>query len=144
MSTIPIERDAVLMTRTVDLCPSPHLSSDDLRGPDGEFFELDLTIRQFEKHQVGPEKEMKGVLYFAERNRGLVVNRTNVKMLVRLHGNDLNSLVGKRITLYVNPDVQLPGGGTGPGLRIRDRVPAEKTVPADKSGAKQSAQKQTA
>lgn len=132
-NTIPMERDAARMTRTVDLCPSPHLSADDLKGPDGEYFELDLTIRSFEKHEVGEKKEIKAVIYFAERNRGLVCNRTNVKMLVRLHGNDLDALVGKRITLYVNPEVQLPGGGTGPGLRIRDKVPAERTTTKQES-----------
>jgi hypothetical protein len=114
------------MTRTVDLCPSPHLSSDDLRGPDGEYFELELTIKSFQKHEVGEKKEIKGVIFFEERSRGMVINRTNVKRLAALHGNNLDELIGKRVTVYVEPDIQMPTGGTGPGLRFRTKMPAPK------------------
>ncbi len=128
----PIERpDASAITRVVDLCPSPHLSSEDLLGPDGEYFELDLTIKSWDFHPVGVDEEIKGVIYFEERKRGLVINRGNAKMLAKLHGNSLSDLKGKRITLYVNPDVQYPGGQRGPGLRIKSKVPVGAATSSD-------------
>lgn len=73
-------------------------------------------------------KENKDVLSFAERSvpgignvRPLIINATNRKTLRKLFGNvQANTLVGKRIQLYVDPKVRDPqDGGFTDGIRIK-------------------------
>lgn len=105
--------------RIVDLCPSPHLEAADLAGED-----VVVTIKSFDWHPVGVEEVIKGVIYFEEFNRGMVINRTNVKALQKLFGENLElvNIVGKRITLYTGEATYQ--GKIVPALRIRSKHPA--------------------
>lgn len=77
-------------------------------------------------------KENHDVMVFAEEKvdginnvRPLVVNATNRKTLRKLFkAVDANTLVGKRIQLYIVHDVRDPSTGEKvDGIRIRDKVP---------------------
>ena len=110
--------------------PSDYISSADLRGRD-----VSLTISGANLDNVKVidgkgkgEDQKKLVLEFEElKDRGkgtprkLVVNKTNAKTIARLHGNEVNSWIGKRITLY--PTTCLAFGKTEDCVRIRDQAP---------------------
>lgn len=57
-------------------------------------------------------------LHFAETEKRLVLNATNRKTLQRSFGNDTRNWIGKKITLYFDPEVRCPDGTFG-GIRIR-------------------------
>ena len=48
----------------------------------------------------GGRKEMLPVLHFKGADKGMVLNRTNAKMIGKLHGKETEKWVGKKITLY--------------------------------------------
>lgn len=69
------------------------------------------------------KKEKKWVLYFQELDKGLALNATNGKTLVKILGTDeMNDWTGKRITLYVKDDIEF-GGELVSGIRVRPKLP---------------------
>lgn len=82
-------------------------------------------------------KERHDVIAFVEESvpgsinqvRPLVVNSTNRKTLRKLYrGTSAEALVGKRIQLYLEPNVRDPSTGDKvDGIRIRPRVPSAQT-----------------
>lgn len=81
-------------------------------------------------------KENKDVITFREESvpgikcvRPLIVNSTNRKMLRKLYkAVSAETLEGKRIQLYLDPKVRDPSSGDlVDGIRIRPRIPAQKT-----------------
>lgn len=105
--------------RMSELAPAPHLEAADLEG------DTVVTIRGFDWHPVGKERVIKGVLYFAEFERGMVINKTNRVILQHLFGNVLDAIVGQRITLYVAETTF--EGKLVPCLRIRGQRPVSAT-----------------
>jgi len=99
-----------------ELCPAPHLEAADLNGQD-----VKVTIRGVDFHQVGEEREEKGVVLFNEFPRAMVLNRTNLKRIVALHGSDTDAWIGKSVTLY--PSETDWGGRTVPCIRVRTEAP---------------------
>lgn len=100
--------------RTTELCPSPHLEAADL--PEDTV----VTIKSYDWHPVGKEEKIKGVLYFREFERGMVMNRTNTILIKHLHGDVLDELVGKQIV--IGPDVTNFGGNVVPCIRVRNKA----------------------
>ena len=96
-----------------ELCPSPHLEAADFTA------DTVLTIKGVEFREVGDEKVTKGVVFFEEQKRGLVLNRTNLKRIIALHGNETDAWVGKCITLY--PSETDFGGKTVECIRVREK-----------------------
>lgn len=96
-----------------ELCPSPHLEAADFNG------DTVVTIKAVDFKEVGDEKVTKGVVYFDELPRGLVLNRTNVKRIIALHGNETDDWKGKKITLY--PSETDFGGKTVDCIRVREK-----------------------
>ena len=76
------------------LCPAPHIEAAELHG------DTEVTIVSVNFAEVGAEKVTKGVIMFEEFDRGFVVNRTNLKRIIALHGAETDSWTGKKITLY--------------------------------------------
>lgn len=103
-----------------ELCPAPHLEAADLDGKD-----VVVTITRVGKSKVGNEQVEKGVVYFAEFPRGLVLNRTNVKRLIALYGNETDQWAGKKISLY--PSEADYAGTVRPCIRVRDKAPEVKS-----------------
>jgi hypothetical protein len=83
-----------------ELCPSPNLQALDIGTELGD--SLNVTIRTFDKAEVGKEKQVKARVYFEEFERPLVINRTNVKTLIDLFGNDTDEWIGERCNMYVS------------------------------------------
>lgn len=83
-----------------ELCPSPNLQALDIGTELGD--NLNVTVKGFDKAEVGKEKQVKSRLHFDEFNRPLVINRTIVKTLIDLFGNDTDEWIGERCNMYVS------------------------------------------
>ncbi len=99
-----------------ELCPSPHLECADLAGK-----EKVVTIDRTDFHDVGEEKQNKGVLYFREFKRAMVLNRTNLRRIIDLYGTETDDWPGKQITLY--PSETDFAGRTVACIRVKEEAP---------------------
>jgi hypothetical protein len=88
-----------------------------------------VTIASAQMETVGQDDERLLVLRFKNRERGMIIKRTNGDTLAEAFGDDWNDWVGKTITLYVIPNVYQGK----PGLRIRPQItePADEEFTAD-------------
>lgn len=65
-------------------------------------------------------------LWFQGKERGLLMNATNLNACVAAWGDEMDAWIGRQLTLYVDPNVQYQGK-TVPGLRV---LPSAGNVPA--------------
>lgn len=65
----------------------------------------------------GKAGETKWVLFFREFQKGLVLNTTTIRVLEQAFGDDSDGWVGKRVKIYVDPNVSFQGRVVG-GLRL--------------------------
>jgi len=91
-----------------------------------------LTVSGCTQHNVaqqGAEPEMKWCLSFAETDKSLVLNTTNIQLCEHVFGSDdTDDWTGKKIVLYTDPNVSYGGKLVG-GIRVRaPKIP--KTVTA--------------
>lgn len=94
---------------------SDYLSAETFEGPQT------VTIRKVEVKMIGgaeEEKEEKLTLQFAEVEQGLILNRTNLKTLAGLWGDETESWLGKKIEIYVDEAIAFRGKVVA-GLRVR-------------------------
>jgi hypothetical protein len=75
----------------------------------------------------GDDGEKRWVLAFRELSKGLVLNTTTIRTLEKAYGGDTDGWAGKKVTLYVDPNVSFRGQVVG-GLRLRPVKP--KPAPA--------------
>lgn len=84
------------MANINDAFPSNYLKASDLQGSQPV-----VVIDRVEFEAVGREKEMKPILYFAGKEKGLVLNKTNAKNVAGLTGSyETNDWKGFSIRLY--------------------------------------------
>jgi hypothetical protein len=80
------------------------------------------TVKGLKKQNValeGEESDMRGVLYFKEYDKGMVLNQTNIDMMVEITGSsETDNWTSQRIVLYNDPRVMYGGKRVG-GIRIR-------------------------
>lgn len=94
---------------------SDYLSAEAFEGPQI------VTIRKVEVKMIGgaeEEKEEKMTLQFAEVEQGLILNRTNLKTLAGLWGDETENWLGKKIEIYVDEAIAFRGKVVA-GLRVR-------------------------
>jgi hypothetical protein len=94
----------------------------DLQGRD-----ITLTIAKAIPGEVmgdGGRKNKKPVLYFQGKQKGLVLNITNVRTIGALYGFEAKEWIGKRITIY--PTTCQFGPNTVECIRVRPRIPGDK------------------
>ena len=112
-----------------DMLPSSYLKQSDFTEAG-----LIVTITGIEHKNVAipdePEK-MKYILNFAEFDKGMVLNSTNINACAKACGSeDTDDWTGKEVIVYVDPNVGFAGKQTG-GLRIkRYAQPTAPTAPA--------------
>lgn len=99
--------------KAIELCPPKHLDAADLGGKDNI-----VTIKNVAFTEVGETKERKGALVLAEFDRPMVINRTNIKRLIKKLGGDTDQWIGKQITLY--PSECDYKGDTVSCIRVRE------------------------
>jgi hypothetical protein len=91
------------------------------------------TVHGLEKVNVakeGAEPEYKWALSFHESDKPLVLNSINIQLCEKIFGSDdTDHWNGKKVVLYVDPNVSFGGKVTG-GIRVRAPKPAAVPTPA--------------
>lgn len=96
-----------------DAFPSNYLKASDIRGA-----EPVVTIDHVSFEPVGRQREMKAVVYFKGKEKGIVLNKTNATKITQLAGTDLTEdWDGIRIRLYAT-ETEF-GGETVECIRIK-------------------------
>lgn len=79
-----------------DAFPSNYLKASDLKGR-----QVIVTIDRVEMEQVGRDKELKPVLYFTGKDKGIVLNKTNANKIMQLTSSPVTEeWVGFPIVIY--------------------------------------------
>lgn len=78
------------------------------------------TIRGIKQENVGRDDapEMRWTLYFTEQKKPMVLNVTSIRVLESAYGDESDNWRGKKVTVYVDPNVSFQGRVVG-GLRLR-------------------------
>lgn len=111
-----------------DAFPSKYLKASDLKGA-----EPVVTMDRVEYEPVGQDKEMKAVLYFVGKEKGLVLNKTNANKITQLAQSPVTEdWHGQQIKLY--PTETSFGGEMVDCIRVKAATrpgqrPAPKPVP---------------
>lgn len=96
-----------------DAFPSNYVSASALHGN-----QVVVTIDRVEFEPVGREREMKAVLYFVGKTKGLVLNKTNARKIIEVTGSALTEeWRGHAIVLY--PTETEFGGETVECIRVK-------------------------
>ncbi len=99
-----------------------YLASSDLAG-DGKEFGKVLTISGISEADVSrqddPTSEIRPILEFEGDTKSLVLNKTNLSFVTGKFGEDDAKIVGCKIGVWVNPEVQY-AGKLVQGLRLCD------------------------
>ncbi len=96
-----------------DAFPSKYLKATDLAGA-----EPIVTIDRVDYEPVGRDREMKPVLYFVGKAKGIVLNKTNANKLIELtHSAITEEWRGTRIRLYASEATF--GGDTYDVVRVK-------------------------
>lgn len=105
------------MPRTSEMRDSKFMKQDEV-GERGAKF----TITGVAPHNVakqGAEEENKWCLEFAESDKPLVLNQTNIQLCERIFGSDdTDQWIGKQLVAYADPTIQFQGKIVG-GIRVR-------------------------
>lgn len=101
--------------------------------------EMVVTIQKVGKINIakeGDDPDFKWALRFEELKKPMLLNATNIKRAAKATGSpETDDWIGKKITLYFDPDVEFAGNVVG-GLRIKGSapVPAPRSQPGSGSG----------
>lgn len=109
-----------------DWFPSNYLKASDLGTA-----QPIVTIARVEHETVGRDREMKAVIYFDGKEKGVVLNKTNAKKITELVGSpETDKWAGFRIRLFATTTEF--GGETVECIRVK-AVKDSKSKPAGKS-----------
>jgi hypothetical protein len=105
-----------------DVFPSKHLKAADLKGRTAR-----VTIDRYEFEMIGQgaQAQRKPVLYFRDKDKGLVLNKTNATNIALMHGSELDDWPGCDVELFTAM-VDFQGKSTE-AIRckpVRSRAPA--------------------
>jgi len=107
------------MPNVNDMFPSQYLRASDLGGQQPV-----VTIARVTLEPVGQEKQMKPVMYFEGKTKGMVLNKTNSKKIAELAASaDTDDWTGVQVKLYAT-EVEYQGE-TMEGLRVRSPLARE-------------------
>lgn len=120
------------MPKVSKMFPSRYLKPSDCEDKFGSPVDLVLTIDRVAEERVGygSESELKWVAYFQETEKLLVLNKTNLLTISKLHGDDSDDWEGQKIALYAT-EVQFQSDMVA-AIRVRSKPPGVK-----KSGKQQ-------
>lgn len=96
-----------------------------------------MTIRTVKLEDMpGDDGQQKWVLYFREEAKGMALNVTTIRVLENAFGDDSDEWMGKKVKVYVDPNVSFGGKVVG-GLRLmppRKQAEAPKPAPVVDDG----------
>lgn len=84
-----------------------------------------MTVRSVTQEEVASQrgKELKIIVHFKERDKALILNKTNTKQIVKFFGPETSDWHGKKITLYAEEGTWF--GNHGYAVRVDDRLPSQ-------------------
>jgi hypothetical protein len=91
----------------------------------------EVTIKGYELIEIelkGGDIEKKWIIYFAEKEKGMILNKTNRNVLSQAFGEEVNESIGKKIILYYRDDIEYQGKLTK-GLRLRRCIVKPAVIP---------------
>lgn len=108
---------------------SQMVTSKYLRKEDFQDQDQVCTIKALKLENVGREDapEERWCMYFRERDKAMVLNVTTIRVLEGAFGDESDDWVGKKVMVYVDPNVSFQGRVVG-GLRLRP--PKKQAAPA--------------
>lgn len=112
-----------------DLFPSKWLKKEDVSQP------RVVTINRIGREEMNDDggKKMKAIVVFMEPDvKPMILNKGNGEAIAELYGSDTDAWTGKKIEIYVDPNVMMSGKRVG-GLRIR-AVTGPQNPPAPAGG----------
>jgi hypothetical protein len=87
-----------------------------------------VTIDRIEVEPIGRDREMKPVIYFQGKEKGLVLNKTNAKKIAELTGSkDTDDWTGCQVRIYAT-ETEF-GGETVECIRVKAPGVAAKAAP---------------
>jgi arabinogalactan endo-1,4-beta-galactosidase len=102
--------------------PSKYLKASDLKGRNQH-----VTMANLASEDIG-KGEMKLILYFQGKQKGMVLNKTNANNIAAIYGPETEDWVGQPIVIFeAMVDFQ---GKTVPALRVRAPQPKDRPKPA--------------
>ena len=111
------------MANIHDAFPSNYLKASDLKGTQPV-----VVIDRVEFEPVGHQKEMKPILYFAGKEKGVVLNKTNSRKIAELAGSpETDDWQGFRVRLF-STHVEFQGESVE-AIRIKAAPPANAAAP---------------
>ena len=84
-----------------------------------------VTVKDVRDELVGNPQEAKPVVYLHEYDKGIILNKTNAKALVKVFGDDETTWPGKKIVLTTVPTRNPSTGEEIDAIRMQ-AVPAER------------------
>jgi hypothetical protein len=105
------------MPKVTDMLSSKYLRKEDV---DDELIVTCKTV--LHEDMPGDGNEQRWILYFKEFPKGLVLNTTSIRVLEKAFGGHTDDWAGKKVAMYVDPNVTYKGQVTG-GLRLRPLKP---------------------
>lgn len=81
---------------------------------------VEISAVTYETADLGSVKDQRLIIAFKGAKKRLVVNKTNAKRIVRLHGHKTAEWIGKSITIYFDPSVKF-GRQTVGGVRVQEK-----------------------
>lgn len=122
------------MAKIGEMIESKYLKQSDV---DADTIVTVLKVGKANVAKKDDEPEFKWLIKFEEFGKPMVLNSTNIKRLAKAcSSDDTDEWIGKKVVLYVDPDVEFAGNVVG-GLRIRAHKEAPQTrqvMPAQKGG----------
>ena len=103
-----------------EMLQSNWLRKDDLDDPIGGEV---LTIRKITEELVGSDQQSKWAVHWKERDvQPMLLNKTNLRILAAMLGDDTDNWIGKEVEVYHDPSISYGGQLVG-GLRVRPPRP---------------------
>lgn len=74
--------------------PSDYLKAADVDG------RTPYTITEVKQEEIGQKRDSRPVIYFEEVQQGLVLNKTNMRVIADAYGLETDEWIGQQIVLY--------------------------------------------
>jgi hypothetical protein len=100
-----------------DAYPSNYLRASDLKGRN-----IPVVVDRIEQEKVGNDTKM--VLYFQNKQKGMILNKTNANNIAALYSPETDAWAGRQLVIFeAMVDFK---GQTVPALRVRGPQPKDK------------------
>jgi hypothetical protein len=109
------------MMKLNQMLKSKYLRKDDIED------DTPATIKKLSLEDMpGDSGDQRWVLSLRGLDKGMVLNATTLRMLAKAFGDESDDWIGKRVCIYVDPNVSFKGQVVG-GLRLRPIGPKKST-----------------